>query len=246
MPDGHGRPGRVLVLGGTSEIALAVLAELNLQPEAQVLLAGRDATALAAVPLTSGWVRSCLPWDAADPASTTALVEAVRAAGELDVVIAAAGVLGDGSTADPQVAHEVMVVNLVGLVDVLLPVSEQLRAQRRGTIIVLSSVAGSRARRSNFVYGASKAGLDAFTAGLSDRLAGDGVRVLLVRPGFVRGRMTAGLTPAPLSTTPHAVATAVARALRGRAQVVWVPAPLRLVMAVLRLVPRPLWRRLDL
>lgn len=236
----------MLVLGGTSEIALALLTELDLQPEAHVLLAGRDVDTLATVPLRPGWARTSLTWDATDPSSAAAMVKAVAAAGELDLVIAAAGVLGDGTAADPDVAHQVMAVNLLGLIDVLLPVSEQLRTQRHGTIVVLSSVAGSRARRSNFVYGASKAGLDAFAAGLSDRLADDGVRVLLVRPGFVRGRMTAGLRPAPLATTPQAVATAVARALRGRAQVVWVPAPLRLVMGVLRLVPRPLWRRLDL
>jgi decaprenylphospho-beta-D-erythro-pentofuranosid-2-ulose 2-reductase len=110
--------------------------------------------------------------------------------------------------------------------------------------VVLSSVAAVRPRRANFVYGAAKAGLDAFARGLADSLHGSGVRVLLVRPGFVIGRMTQGMTPAPLSTTPAAVGRAVAAALAGRADVVWVPSQLGVLAFALRLVPRPIWRRL--
>lgn len=246
MADGHGRFGRVLLLGGTSDIAQAVLAELQLQPEAEVLLAGRDVAALEAVPLRGGLVRTCLEWDARDAASGAALVRAVAVAGELDLVLAAAGVLGDGAAGDPTVAREVFVVNLVGLAEVLLPLGEQLRAQRHGTVVVLSSVAAARPRRANLVYGASKAGLDAFAVGLADRLAPDGVRVLIVRPGFVHTRMTRGLAAAPLATTPEAVGRAVRRGLQGDAAVVWAPGLLRLVVVVMRLLPRTVWRRLDL
>ncbi len=100
-------------------------------------------------------------------------------------------------------------------------------------------------RRSNFVYGASKAGLDGFATGLADALVGSGARVLVVRPGFVISKMTSGMAAAPLSTTPDAVAEAVVTGLRGSATVVWVPAPLRLLMSVLRHVPRPVFRRLP-
>ncbi len=99
-----------------------------------------------------------------------------------------------------------------------------MRAQGRGTIVVLSSVAAIRPRKANYVYGAAKAGLDAFARGLADALHGSGVRVILVRPGFVTGRMTAGMTPAPLATTPQAVGAAVAAALRRPgSRTVWVP-----------------------
>lgn len=244
MRDGTGRFGRVLLLGGTSELGLAVLSAVELVPGAQVVLAGRDVAALERVPLPDGARRRCVQWDAGSPPS--ALLEQVLDGEDLDLVVAAAGVLGTGAATDPAAAHEVLTTNLVGLVDVLVPLGEALRRQGHGVLVVLSSVAGLRARRSNYVYGASKAGLDAFASGLADRLHPDGVRVVVVRPGFVRGRMTEGMPAAPLATTPQAVGRAVRRALDSGRDVVWVPGTLRLVAPVLRLVPRRLWRRLDL
>ena len=87
--------------------------------------------------------------------------------------------------------------------------AEVLRAQGHGRIVVLSSVAGVRVRRANFVYGASKAGLDAFAIGLGEALRGTGASVMVVRPGWVATKMTAGLTPGPLATTADAVAADV-------------------------------------
>ena len=139
---------------------------------------------------------------------------------------------------DADRAHDVLATNLVGLVDVLVPLGEALREQRHGKVVVLSSVAGVRARKSNYLYGASKAGLDAFASGLSDRLAPDGKRVLVMRPGFVHGRMTKGLPAAPLATTPEAVGRAVRRALDKGRDVAWATPALRLVAPILQLVPR--------
>jgi decaprenylphospho-beta-D-erythro-pentofuranosid-2-ulose 2-reductase len=106
-------------------------------------------------------------------------------------------------------------------------------------------VAGERVRRSNFVYGSTKAGLDAFYTGLTEAVRGFGVRVTVVRPGFVHTRMTEGRRPAPLSTTPEVVAAAVVAAVRGRKEQVWVPAQLRPVMSVLRHLPRSIFRRIP-
>src|SRR6202035_310125 len=108
-----------------------------------------------------------------------------------------------------------------GHVTTLLAAAGRMREQGRGTIVVLSSVAAVRPRKVNFVYGAAKAGLDAFARGLADALHGSGVRVLLVRPGFVPGRRPAGMRPAPLATTPAAVAAATAAALAGDKDTVW-------------------------
>jgi decaprenylphospho-beta-D-erythro-pentofuranosid-2-ulose 2-reductase len=120
-----------------------------------------------------------------------------------------------------------------------------MKIQGRGTIVVLSSAAAVRPRKANPVYGSAKAGLDAFARGLADRLHGTGVRVLLVRPGFVTGRMTAGTRRAPLATTPEAVGKATAAALRRGAADVWVPPSLSVLGPAFRLIPRPLWRRVS-
>ena len=135
--------------------------------------------------------------------------------------------------------------NFTGHVTALLAIAAQMRTQRFGTIVVLSSVAAVRPRKANFVYGAAKAGLDAFARGLADSLHGSGVRVVLIRPGFVTGRMTAGLQPAPLATTPAKVGAATAAALREGKSAVWIPAPLAGLSVALRLVPRPAWRRVS-
>ena len=236
----------MLLLGGTSEIGLAILAAMPLPPGCEVTLAGRDQRRLA----TAGQSLPCtvvtMHYDATHLTGHAALAEAVFSAGPVDLVIAAAGVLAgqDALAGDPDRAGLLVQTNLTGHVTTLLAIAELMRAQGRGTIVVLSSAAAIRPRRANFVYGATKAGLDAFGRGLADSLHGSGVRVLLVRPGFVIGRMTQGLSPAPMATTPGQVGAAVAAALAGRGGIVWVPPWLRPVSVALRLVPRPLWRRL--
>ncbi|MBA2280403.1 MAG: SDR family NAD(P)-dependent oxidoreductase, partial [Acidimicrobiia bacterium] len=188
-------------------------------------------------------------WDARDIASHGAVVDAAVAAlpegTDLDGVLLAAGVLGDQGAfdADPAFAADVVAANFGGAASTLLHVADRLRAQGHGTIVVLSSVAGERVRKANYVYGATKAGLDAFAQGLADALLDDGVRVLVVRPGWVKTRMTEGTDPAPFSTTAEKVAEGVAAALARGDDVVWVPGVLRYVFSAFRHLPRPLWRR---
>src|SRR5690606_6909848 len=157
------------------------------------------------------------------------------------------GVLGDQTAlaADPVAAAHSVTVNLTGHVSAGLAVAARLREQGRGTLVVLSSVAGVRVRRVNLVYGAAKAGLDGFARALDDALADSGARVLVVRPGYVRTRMSAHVAEAPLATTPQRVADAVAAALRRGARTVWVPRPLGALALALRLLPRPVWRRMS-
>ena len=128
---------------------------------------------------------------------------------------------------------------------VTVPLARRLRAQGHGSLVALSSVAGERVRRANYTYGASKAGMDAYLQGTSDALQGSGVEVIVVRPGFVHTRMTAGLRPAPLAVGPDAVADAVAVALGRGSATIWVPASVRALMWLLRQLPRPLFRRLP-
>jgi decaprenylphospho-beta-D-erythro-pentofuranosid-2-ulose 2-reductase len=241
-----GRPARILLLGGTSEIGLAILAALDAPPDTEVVLAGRDEQRMTAAAKELPYVAQTLAYDAVALDTHQALISEVFAGGPVDLVISAAGVLvaQESLERDPLQAGLLVETNFTSHVTTLLAAAVRMRAQGHGTIVVLSSVAAVRPRKANLVYGAAKAGLDAFARGLADSLHGSGVRVLLVRPGFVTGRMTAGMEAAPLATTPPAVGAAVAAAIGGNATSVWVPRPLAVLAVALRLVPRPLWRRM--
>jgi decaprenylphospho-beta-D-erythro-pentofuranosid-2-ulose 2-reductase len=249
--DAVGAVQSLLVLGGTSEIGLATARKLVEGRTRRVVLAARDTERAerAAEELRGlGAEVDVVAFEARDYASHAALVDDVfERHGDLDCALVAFGVLGDQErlATDGAAAVAAVEANYVAAVSVCIPLAERMTRQGHGTIVVLSSVAGERARRSNFVYGSSKAGLDAFAQGLGDRLHAAGVQVMVVRPGFVRTKMTAGLGDAPLSTDPEAVAESIAGGLRRGAHTVWSPAPLRLVMSALRHLPRPLFRRLN-
>ena len=247
FPNDPGYHPRVMLIGGTSEIGLAILAALALPPDAEIILAGRDEQRLAAAGKDLQSEVRTVPYDATRPEGHQAFVDGVFADGPVDLVISAAGVLVPqaGLERDVQQAAAMIETNFTGHVSTLLAVGARMRAQGRGTIVVLSSVAAVRPRKANPVYGSAKAGLDAFARGFADLLHGTGVRVVLVRPGFVTGRMTAGMPPAPLATTPEAVGRATAAALRRGQDTVWVPPALAGLALALRLVPRPLWRRIS-
>lgn len=251
MKDAVGQVQSALVLGGTSEIALATVRALADQRLRRVVLAARDEqrAAAAGAELAAVGVRvETVAFDAADPVGPQAVVEKVFGReGDIDVVLLAFGVLGDQERdeLDPAATRAVIDVNFTAAASTMVSVTDRLRRQGHGTLVVLSSVAAERPRRANFVYGSSKAGLDAFAQGLSDAVQGSGVRVLVVRPGFVHTRMTAGMDAAPFATTPDVVATAIVDGLRSGAHTVWAPAKLRYVMAVLRHLPRPVFRRLG-
>ncbi|WP_035801555.1 SDR family NAD(P)-dependent oxidoreductase [Kitasatospora mediocidica] len=241
------RPGRVLLLGGGSEIGREILLKLDPPPGSEVILAGRDLQRMAQCGESLPFRVRTAYYDATALETHQRFVDEVFADGPVDLVISAAGVLTDQELLDrdPLRAGLLVQTNLTGHVTTLLAVAQHLRAQRRGMIVVLSSVAAVRPRKANFVYGATKAGLDAFARGLADSLHGSGVRLLLVRPGFVIGRMTAGMAPAPAATTAAAVGAAVATALAGSASVVWVPRRMGALATAMRLIPRPLWRKLP-
>ncbi|MFB8780530.1 decaprenylphospho-beta-D-erythro-pentofuranosid-2-ulose 2-reductase [Streptomyces albogriseolus] len=250
MKDAFGLPQSLLVLGGTSEIALAVARRLIARRTRTVWLAGRPSPGLdeAAGRLRAlGAEVHTVDFDALDPAGHEDALGKVFAEGDVDMVLLAFGTLGDQARdeRDPRAAVRVAQTNYTGAVSAGLVCAGALQAQGHGSLVVLSSVAGERARRANFIYGSSKAGLDAFAQGLGDALYGTGVHVMVVRPGFVRTRMTAGLPEAPLATTPEAVATAVELGLRRRSETVWVPGALRVVMSALRHLPRGVFRRLP-
>ncbi|HEX3258572.1 MAG TPA: decaprenylphospho-beta-D-erythro-pentofuranosid-2-ulose 2-reductase [Pseudonocardia sp.] len=249
MIDAVGNPQSILLLGGTSEIGLATVEAFASERPLRVVLAGRPSPRLdeAKARLEArGCAVEVIPFDARE--GDVQVVAKAFTGGDIDVALVAFGLLGDNEKAwtDVATAVELAQVNYTAAVGVGVALGERMTAQGHGSIVAFSSVAGERARRSNFVYGSTKAGLDAFYSGLTEALRPVGVHVTVVRPGFVHTRMTEGLKPAPLSTTPEAVAAVVVDAVRTRKELVWAPAPLRFVMSALRHVPRPIFRRLPI
>jgi short-subunit dehydrogenase len=161
--------------------------------------------------------------------------------------VLAFGILGDQALAEKDPAHAAAIVHTdyVAQVSLLTVLAATMRAAGRGTIVTFSSIAGARVRRANYVYGSAKAGLDGFCSGLADALHGSGVRLLVMRPGFVIGRMTEGMAPAPFSRTGPQVADATVRALRGKRSSVWFPWQVGALAVVMRMLPRFVWRRMP-
>lgn len=241
--------GLVVIFGGRSEIGVELAQRIA--GGRTVVLAARRADDLtvqvAAVRAAGATAVHVQEFDADDTASHRGLVEAIETAhGPIATAVLTFGVLGDQARAEADADHAVAVVHTdyVAQVSLLTVLADAMRRAGGGDLVTFSSIAGVRVRRANYVYGSAKAGLDGFCSGLADALHGSGVRLLVVRPGFVIGRMTEGMTPAPFSSTPAQVAAATAKALAGGRRTVWIPWQVGAIAAVFRMLPGPIWRRL--
>jgi len=248
--DALGEVQSVLVLGGGSDIGRALCVRLARGRCHTVVLAGRPEDGMDAVEeavrAAGATTVEQVHWESTDPASHERVVDEIfDRFGDIDLVYVPAGILGsqEAFDADPAFAAKAVEINFAGLVSSCLAVARRLRTQGHGVIVVMSSVAGVRTRADNFVYGSTKAGLDAFAQGLGDSLTGTGVRVVVVRPGFVHTKMTEGMDAAPFSTTPEAVAEVITSGLAKGQEVLWAPPLLKYPFAVFRNLPRLLWRR---
>ena len=252
MENALGQPQNIVLLGGSSDIGLAIVRRLISPPTRTVVLACRDVDRGegAAAGLRHGSLAvEVVHFDGADTGSHRDFVRSVaKDHGDIDIAIVAFAVLGDGAVTavDPMAAAEIAQVNFTGVVSSTIAMANQMREQGHGSIVMLSSVAGERVRRGNPVYGATKAGIDGFAQGLGDALINDGVHMLIVRPGFVTSQMTTEMKPPPFSTTPEKVADVTIRGLRARRRIVWAPPILRYVFSALRHAPGAVWRRLPL
>jgi len=246
-------PQWVLILGATSGIARGISHSLA-RRGFHLILAGRDEGELSRVchdlEIRYGIRTSGLRFDALDTASHAEVVrEAARmSADRLTGIVVAFGVLGDQERAvrDFDHAREILEANFIGAVSVLTHGANYLESRRGGFIVAISSVAGDRGRRSNYTYGAAKAGLTVWMQGLRNRLHESGVHVLAVKPGFVDTRMLYGKPGLFLVADPGRVGERIVRAVERRKQVVYVPGFWRLIMWAIRLIPESLFRRLKL
>ena len=243
----------ILILGGTSDIA-GEIATLICAGEDIILAARRPAaTAQLSAELTKQGATSihCLAFDATElDAHRTLIKKAQELAGEITVAVVSFGILGDQERAETEEAHAVHIatVDYTAQVSMLTVLADELRSQQSpSAIVAFSSIAGWRARRANYVYGSTKAGLDAFCQGLADALHGSHVRLIIARPGFVIGSMTTGMKPAPMSVYPQDVAEAVVNAVNTKKNntTLWIPGRLRILAWIMRMVPRPIWRKMP-
>jgi decaprenylphospho-beta-D-erythro-pentofuranosid-2-ulose 2-reductase len=248
--DAFGRPQSVVVLGGTSDIAGALL-DRWAERCRSLVLAGRDHAGLEKV---AGRFRSSasqvetVTFDAAAGDAQATVARCFDAAPEpVDVVVMAVGELGEqhADERDPDRVADMVTINFTWPAAALTAAAECLRRQGHGRIVVLSSVAGVRVRRANYVYGAAKYGLDGFALGLADTLDASGVSLHLVRPGFVRTKMTAGRPAAPFAVDSDRVAADIVAGIARGQPVIWSPPAVGWLFSVLRILPEPIWRRLP-
>jgi len=250
--DVTGMPQTAVAIGGGSDIAVEILERLASSRLRAALLVGPHAASLetAAGRLRAAGVErvETVELDVTDTGALEGLADdAARSLGGVDLVLVAVGLLGTAEldALDAGAVGRSVAVNFGGPAAATTAFARVLRARGSGRIVVLSSVAGYRVRKANFVYGAAKAGLDGFAQGLADALAGSGVSVTIVRPGFVHTKMTAGRPVQPFAQSPGAVATAVVRGIERNDPVVWAPPFLQPLFGLLRLLPAAVWRRLP-
>jgi decaprenylphospho-beta-D-erythro-pentofuranosid-2-ulose 2-reductase len=243
---------KILIVGASSAIAEATArryaargARLHLlarDPERLAMIA-RDLEVRGAAAVTTAL------FDASQHLDAEALLAAALTALQgIDLVLFAHGVLSDQRTCEQSVAElrAAFEINTLSTLALLTPLAAQLQTQGHGTLAVISSVAGDRGRQSNYVYGASKAALDAFLSGLRNRLARHGVQVLTIKPGFVDTPMTAGFKKGPLWASPDTIAAGIVQAIESKRDVVYLPWFWRFIMLVIRSIPERLFKRLSL
>ncbi|WP_241383378.1 decaprenylphospho-beta-D-erythro-pentofuranosid-2-ulose 2-reductase [Rhodococcus sp. CH91] len=253
MINAVGNPQTLLLLGGTSEIGLAIVEEYLRKAPARVILAAlpgdpRREDAVAQAKAAGASQVDLIDFDALDTASHPAVIDRAWKDGDVDVAVVAFGLDADAEELwqNQRKAVQVVGVNYTAAVSVGVLLGEKMKAQGFGRIIAMSSVAGERVKRANFVYGSTKAGLDGFYLGLGEALRPFGPRVTVVRPGQVRTQFSAHVDEAPLTVNKEDVAKlAVAASDRGK-EIVWAPGTFRFVMVVLRHLPRAVFRKLPI
>jgi decaprenylphospho-beta-D-erythro-pentofuranosid-2-ulose 2-reductase len=250
MENNFGQPQSVVVLGGSSDIARALTKRLCAARAHTVVLCGRnrellDEAAEEAKDYGASTTDTVI-FDAEDVANAGQVVADAfqKVAEDVDLVVVALGLLGDqfAQENDAAASASVALVNFAWPVAALAEIRRRLVAQGHGRILVMSSAAAIRIRRNAYLYGGAKAGLDRLCDGLADSLDGTGVTLQLLRPGVVRTRMTKDQAPIPFTTGPEEVAGYVMKGLATNDRVIWSPPILRYAFAVLRLLPKPLWR----
>lgn len=239
----------VLILGSSSDIGRAIARAYATRGSRLILAARKADEAQADAADISVRANAPASGHAVDIVTSDPAVFFTQIGGVPDVVISVVGFMGDQRQSEQDAVALSIVVesNFTGPARFLSHAAEAMAARGSGTIIGISSVAGERGRQSNYVYGSAKAGFTAFLSGLRNRLAKTPVQVITVKPGFVATRMTEGMDlPARLTAQPQEVAAAILRAADKGRSVVYVKPVWALIMAIIRAIPEPIFKKLTL
>ncbi len=245
-------PKKILILGATSSIAIAVMRQLA-RPSCHLFLVGRNKTKLVATAQDlatrgAGQVDICVLDLDDTKAHAHMLASAAERLGSIDMAFLAHGVLGDQDQAQAAYAdaEAILHTNFMSPVSLITWLANYFEAKGSGVLAVISSVAGDRGRKSNYVYGSSKAALNIFLDGVRNRVDRHGVHVLTIKPGFVATPMTAHIPKNKLFATPQQVASGILKAIEHRRDVVYVPWFWWPIMTIIKLVPERIFKGLNL
>jgi len=229
--NGFKNPGRVVLVGARSEIGLSILAQLPVNPGREVVLVGRGGD---------------FELDVTDKAARIRFVDELFDKGDVDCTIVAVGVLGnDPSKSRAENLLAAMDVNYLSSVHLIELIAERMRVQAHGTILIISSFAQVRPRNDNYGYGSAKAGLDFYARGLASSLEGSGVSVKILRPGFVKSKMTEGMSTAPFAITSEECGRYGAQALASDDLITWAPSILKYLSLAFKALPAPIFRKIS-
>ena len=243
---------KILIIGATSAIAEATARLWAVRGDALFLVgrrAGRLNTIADDLRVRGAASVACFTMDACDTVAHEAMLEAAQAAlGGLDIALIAHGSLPDQPACEASVELTMKEIDVNGLSVIALAsrLGAILAAQGRGSLAVISSVAGDRGRQSNYVYGAAKGMVSTFLQGLRNRLAKQGVQVLTIKPGFVDTPMTASFKKGALWARPDDIARGIVSAVERKADEVYLPGFWWLIMALIRHVPERIFKKLSL
>lgn len=240
----------ILVIGGTSDVGVSI-AKVYASKGYDVFLAGRNQENLAVIAsdltIRFGIKTSCFHFDALKTADFESAIDSLQILPDISFYVV--GYLGDNEVAirDIEEADSILLSNFNGAVHVINKLALRYADAGKGVIVGIGSVAGERGRRSNFIYGSANAGFATYMDGLRNWLQPKGVHVLLVKPGFIRSKMTAGLSlPKLLTAQPMMVAEKIEKAVRKKTNTLYVKWFWRYIMIIIKMIPEPVFKKMKL
>ena len=246
MLNGVGEFQKILVIGGKSDIALSIVGTLPISADAEIILCGRHMSDLILSPNLDHFNIERVEVDFTNIFDAQNIIESIFHIGDVVIVILAYSILSNNeSQLDSHLFANVLNTNFYSQAIILNHVYAKMVSQKHGQILYISSVAGLRPRKVNFVYGISKFGVDLISQGLQKMSVGTNVFITILRPGFVHTKMTAGLPPAPFAITQMSLAKIAVKGLKKRRKVIYAPRKLRMIMLILKLLPERIFRILD-